>query len=61
MEKQLEEDVRIKNAKMRLEERSRRRVGDGITGKILEDLEEAVMVEQDGDKLQALFEEYRLG
>ena len=60
MEKQLEDDVRIRNAKTRLEERSRRRASEGIVGKTLEDLEEAVMVEKDGEKLKSLFEEYRM-
>ena len=49
--------MRIKNAKARLAERSRRRIGEGVTDKTLEDLEEAAMTEQDGEKINELFEE----
>ncbi len=38
MEKNLEEDARIKNAKVRMAERSKRRTSEGIADKTLEDL-----------------------
>ncbi len=45
LEKHLEEDVRIWSAKARPAERSRRGIGEGVTDKTLEDLEEAAMTE----------------
>ena len=60
MENHLEEDVRVKNAKVRLGERSRKLQNDGVTGsQDLKDIEEAAMNEDDPAKLNALFQEYR--
>ena len=60
MERHLEEDIRVENAKVRLEERSRKRKGEGAAkSKKLQDIEEAVMTEVDPNKLKTLFEEYR--
>ena len=53
-------NVRVKNDKAWLEERSQKRVSDRMIGKVFEDLVEVVMVEQNGDKLEVLFEEYQL-
>ena len=46
----MEQDVRIKNAKARLAERNRRRIGEGLTDKTLE----AAVTEQDGEKVKQL-------
>ena len=60
MEKHLEEDVRVQNAKVRLGERGKKRKEAGIEeSKKLQDIEEAAMQEEDPEKLKALFEEYR--
>ena len=60
MEQLLEADVRVRNAKVRLEERSKRRQQEGREGnERLKDIEEAAMTEDDPVKLMALFEEYR--
>ena len=60
MEKHLEADQRIKNAKVRLEERARKMQHEGISeSQGLKDTEEAALGEEDPAKLNKLFEEYR--
>ena len=50
----------MKNAKVRLAERSQRREGEGaVKSEELQHIEEAAMTEEDPDKLKTLFEEYR--
>ncbi len=53
MEKRLAEDTRIKNAKTRLEKRTRRRIGEGVVGKAFEETEEAAVAEQDDERLRS--------
>ena len=60
MEKLLEDDVRIKNAKVRLGEKSCQVKGEEtVENQKLQDIEEAAMNEENLDKLNTLFEEYR--
>ena len=70
MEKLLESDIRVQNAKVRLGEKSKNirenmaeEKGDedekALKKRRLDDIEEAAMMEQDPEKLSNLFEEYR--
>ncbi len=60
MEKLLDDDVRIKNARVRLEEQGRRWTAEGAGDSAkLKDIEDAAMAEDDLEKLKALFEECR--
>ena len=65
MEQVLESDIRIKNAKIRMQERGRKIKKDEADGENLskkqklEDIEEAAMMEEDPTKLNELFEKYR--
>ena len=69
MEKLLEEDLRVKNAKIRLGERSRKAREEqdqdeshdpqDSKRRRLEDIENAAMAEEDPEKLAVLFEQYR--
>ncbi len=60
MEKRSEEDVRVKNVKVRLGERGRKLQDEGVTeSQDLKDIEEAAMNEDDPAKLNMLFQEYR--
>ncbi len=59
MENHLEQDIRVKSAKVRLGERSRMWVGEGMAeSKVLKDLE-AAMREEDPEKLKEFFEDCR--
>jgi hypothetical protein len=63
----LEKDIRIKNAKARLQERGMKlKAGGGATTddtntkrRRLDDLEDQAMAEEDPEKLKKIFEEYR--
>ena len=65
MEKLLEDDVRVKNAKERLREKGRRLRGEPSTGggdgerRKLHKIENQAMTEEDPEKLAKLFEDYR--
>ena len=65
MEKVLENDLRVMNARARLKERSRMLQEETVCGQDsakkqrLDDIEEQAMQEEDPEKLAALFEEYR--
>ena len=65
MEKLLEDDLRVKNAKIRLSEKSRKLKEDTVPEEVtskrqrLDDIEEQAMKEQDPERLAALFEQYR--
>ena len=57
MEKHLEDDVRVKNAKERLEERKKLQDEGATQCQELKDIEEAAMKEDDLSKLGVLFEQ----
>jgi hypothetical protein len=65
IEAELASDIRVKNAKVRMQERTTKMKADpkeqGDTGKRrkLEDIEDQAMKEEDPDKLAKLFEQYR--
>ena len=60
MEKLLDDDVRIKNAKVRMKERGANISEQAsVKKRKLDDIEDRAMREQDPGKLEKLFEEYR--
>ena len=58
MEKHLEDDVRVKNAKERLKERKKLQDEGATQCQELKDIEEAAMKEDDLSELGVLFEQY---
>ena len=62
----LASDIRVKNAKVRMQERAAKvkadpkEQGDGAKRRKLEDIEDQAMKEEDLDKLAKLFEQYRV-